>query len=309
MTERIALIVNPVATRIGPGLHQQVVDALTPLGLDQVSPTTHRGDGAHLAAAAVAAGATLVIAMGGDGTANEVAGALAGTGVPLALVPAGSTNVFARALGWPHPARLALPVLVRSLAQPQYRDVTLGHIAFGDTERVFCVNAGTGLDADAIHAVEAHPWIKTRLRNLGVGATTLVTAARIARTRTAITVSIDDAPPIEVTTLVAACGAPYAFLGSRPFELVPGADFDGRLRWLGLRTSRFGLAGRTAVGALRGGRHLGRPDVLDGWASSQITVHSSSPVAVQADGEPLGRHTDIRMAPGPQVRVLLPTRR
>ena len=309
MTDRISLIVNPAATRVGAALHQHVVDALTPFGLDTVTPTARRGDGARLAAAAVDAGATLVIAMGGDGTANEVAGALAGTGVPLAIIPAGSTNVFARALGWPHPARVALPVLVRALAQPTYREVRVGHVTFGDTERVFCVNAGTGLDADVIHAVEAHPWIKTRLRNLGVGATTLVTAARIARHSSSIAVSVDDAPPFEVTTLVAACGAPYAFLGSRPFELVPGADFDGRLRWMGLRTSRFGLAGRAAVGALRGGRHLGRPDVLDGWASTQITIRAASPVAVQADGEPLGRHTDIRLAPGPRIRVLLPAGR
>jgi diacylglycerol kinase family enzyme len=309
VNSRIALVVNPVATRVGSTLQSQVIDALTPFGLDIVAPTARRGDGARLASAAVESGATLVIAMGGDGTANEVAGALAHTEVPLALIPAGSTNVFARALGWPHPARLALPVLIQAIQRPQYRHVTLGHVTFADTTRVFCVNAGTGLDADTIHLVEAHPWVKTRLRNLGVGATTLLTAARNARSPTTVAVSVDGGPSVEVSTLICACGAPYAFVGSRPLELVPGASFDGRLRWIGLRTSRLGLAGRTAVGALRGGRHLGRPDVLDGWADTSIEIHAPSPIAVQADGEPLGRHAHVRMAPGPQVRVLVPAGR
>ena len=309
MTDRLALIVNPAATRAGPHLRDQAVQTLTPLGLFSVTETSRGGDGARLAEDAVADGATLVVAMGGDGTVNEVACTLAGTSTALAVLPAGSTNVFARALGWPHPARLALPDLATALRNPRFRDVTLGQVEYGGMRRVFCINAGTGIDAETIHLVEARPWLKTKFRQLGVGGATVITAARAARHTSVITVAIDDDALRQFTTLLVACGAPFAYLGSRQLDLVPGAAFDGRLRWVGLLSSGFTHFGRVVVGALRGGRHLGQKDVIDGWATQQIVVTSDRPVALQADGEPLGWHTRVRMSPGPVLRTLIPATR
>jgi hypothetical protein len=45
---------------------------------------------------------------------------------------------------------------------------------------------------------------------------------------------------------------------------------------------------------------------MDGWAGDEIVVESARPAAVQADGEPLGWHTRVRIAPGPSLRVLIP---
>lgn len=309
MTERIALIVNPAATRAGPHLRDRVVLALTPLGLHDVLDTARRGDGSRLARRAIQEGATLVVAMGGDGTVNEVACALADTTSAIAVLPTGSTNVFARALGWPYPARLTLPALVTALRAPRFRDVTLGQIACGGTERVFCINAGAGTDADTIHLVEARPWLKRRLRQVGVGGATVVAAARAARHPVTINVTIDADDPRALTTLLVACGAPYAYLGSRELDLVPGAAFDGRLRWVGVSSAGFAQSVRVVVDALRGGRHLERDTVIDGWATRQIVVSSNQPVAVQADGEPLGWHTQMRMSPGPVLRTLIPATR
>jgi len=247
--------------------------------------------------------------MGGDGTVNEVACTLAGTSTALAVLPAGSTNVFARALGWPHAARLALPALATALRDPRFRDVTLGQIEYGSTRRVFCVNAGTGIDAETIHLVEARPWLKTKFRQLGVGGAAVIAAARAARHNHVITVAIDDDAPRRLATLLVACGAPFAYLGSRELDLVPGAAFDGRLRWVGLRSSGLTQVGRVAVGALRGGRHLGQNHVVDGWAMQQIVVTSDRPVALQTDGEPLGWHTRVRLSPGPVLRTLVPPTR
>jgi diacylglycerol kinase family enzyme len=309
VTDRLALIVNPAATRVGPNLRDQAVQTLTPLGLCSVTETTRGGDGAHLARDAVADGAALVVAMGGDGTVNEVACTLAGTSTALAVLPAGSTNVFARALGWPHAARLALADLAAALRDPRFRDVTLGQIEYGGTRRVFCINAGTGIDAETIHLVEARPWLKTRFRHLGVGGATVIAAARAARNTDVITVAVDDDGPRRLATLLVACGAPFAYVGSRELDLVPGAAFDGRLRWVGLGSSGFTHVSRMAVGALRGGRHLGQKHVIDGWAMRQIVVTSERPVALQADGEPLGWHTRVRLSPGPVLRTLVPTTR
>jgi diacylglycerol kinase family enzyme len=283
-----------------------VIDAMTTHGLVSVTETTRGGDGTRLAHAAVAEGANLVVVMGGDGTVNEVAAALAGTTTALAPLPAGSTNVFARAIGWPHPARRALPVLIAALESPRFRDLTLGRIEAGPTDRIFCVNAGAGTDADTIHLVEARPWIKTKLRNTGVAGATLVATARAARRPASLHVSVDGGPARTFATLVVACGTPYAYLGSRPLELVPDAAFDGRLCWVGVASANPITTARVALGALRGGSHLTVPGVSHGWADEGIVVACDRPVAVQADGEPLGWHTNIRMAPGPTVRALVP---
>ena len=65
------------------------------------APTTEAEDGLALTRRAVADGASLVFAAGGDGTVRACAEALAGTGVPMAIVPLGTANLTARALGVP----------------------------------------------------------------------------------------------------------------------------------------------------------------------------------------------------------------
>lgn len=306
MAERVALIVNPAATRVGPTLIKRVVEVLGALDPSDVASTGRAGEGGALATAAAERGATLVVVLGGDGTVNEVASALAGSDVTLAPLAGGSTNVFARALGWPHPAAAALPFLAAAIRSPAWRDVRIGHVEAGATDQVFCVNAGVGLDADTVQIVEARPWLKRRLRHVGFGAATVAAAVRGARSPLRLIATVDSGDPIVLTSLIAACGSPYAYVGPRPLDLVPGADFGDRLRWLGLRSSRLGPVTHVVGGALRGGRHLGRREVIDGWAAREIQVESDRPVAVQADGEPLGWHTRVRITPGPRLRVLLP---
>jgi diacylglycerol kinase (ATP) len=105
-----------------------------------VTLTEGPGHACALAQAAVAARATLVCAWGGDGTVNEVARVLAGTGTALGIVPSGSGNGLARELGLPWDEVQAL-------------DVALGRrervIDVGDVEgRLFVNVAGIGLDAE-----------------------------------------------------------------------------------------------------------------------------------------------------------------
>ena len=221
-------------------------------------------------------------------------------------LPAGSTNVFARALGWPHPASATLPALVAALADPRWRDVTLGRVRAGGVDRLFCVNAGTGLDAETVHLVEARPWIKTRFRHAGFATMTVAAALRATARASRIACAVDGGAAEIFAAVVAACGAPYAYFGRRPLDLVPGADFGPRLRWIGLRSAGLGTVGTVVGGALRGGRHVERDAVASGWAEREIVLRSGPPVAVQADGEPLGRHVEIRLGPGPVLRTLRP---
>ncbi len=305
MTLHIALIVNPVATRASDGLRDRVESILGGAGTVTTFITERGGHAGKLASRAIAEGANIVAVIGGDGTVNDVAAALTGTDVGLVPIPAGSTNVFARAMGWPHPSRRALPALEHALLAPHWRDVTLGRVEAGPNDRVFCVNAGVGLDAATIHRVEAHPWIKTRFRNAGVSLTTLRTVRSTRHQH--VTVTADGNEPVEVASLVAVCGSPYAFLGRRPLDLAPDAQFDGRLRWFGFPSVSWSALAGAFSGAIRGGRHIGRGNYVDGWATRSIVIESRHPVAVQADGEPLGWHTFIRLTPGPTLRVLVPS--
>jgi diacylglycerol kinase family enzyme len=303
--ERIVLIVNPAATRSGPTMLRQAESALAPLGLVDVMLTERAGHAVELASRAREEDATAVVVLGGDGTVNEVAGALAGSGIGLAALPAGSTNVFARALGWPHPATRALPAVAEALRAPTWRTVRLGRIEAGSTDRVFCVNAGIGLDAETVHLVEARPWLKRRFRQAGFAGATLVAALRAARHAPDLAVRADDRDAEHMTTVIVACGAPYAYLGRRALDLAPGADFGDRLRWMGLRTARLRTVGGAVAGAFRGGRHLTMRSVAAGWADHQVVVDADRPVAVQADGEPLGWHTHVRLSHGPVLRTLV----
>ena len=101
--------------------------------------TTHAGHARALAHTAVADGAELVVAWGGDGTVNEAGAALMGSGVPLGVVPAGSGNGLAAALGSPREPGAAI---ARALDGPPRR-IDAGTIG----GRPFFNIAGIGVDA------------------------------------------------------------------------------------------------------------------------------------------------------------------
>lgn len=106
---------------------------------------------------AVGGGAPLVVAIGGDGTVRDVATVLAGTDVPLGIVPAGTANLFAATVGIPQHVDRA----VRSLRNGRMRQVDLGRARWGTAAgdagdpRIFVVAAGMGFDAHVM-ATTAH---------------------------------------------------------------------------------------------------------------------------------------------------------
>ncbi len=101
-----------------------------------------------LASEARQRGDSVVIAVGGDGTANEVASGLLGGDTALALVPAGSGNGLARTLGIPLDFRRALVALQSGVR----RRMDVGMV----NERLFLNVAGAGFDAEVAHAFHQH---------------------------------------------------------------------------------------------------------------------------------------------------------
>ncbi len=148
---RIMLIHNPAAGR-SRGRLQTTLARLRGLGsVPEVWATARRGEATALARAAVERGYDLVVAAGGDGTVNEVVNGLAGSGLPLALLPLGTANVLATEIG----LDMAPDGLAQTILHGALVDVCMGRIRSADgTERLFTTMAGAGADAHAVASVD-----------------------------------------------------------------------------------------------------------------------------------------------------------
>lgn len=148
---RSILIYNPRAGRVlrRPGLIAQIEAALRPAFGEVRSVMTEGPDTAGaIAVREIAAGAGTIFVCGGDGTINEVAQALASTGIPLGVLPGGTSCVLANELGLGNnPLRAAA-----KLATATPRDVAAGRLRRPDgSSRLFLMMAGVGFDARIIH--------------------------------------------------------------------------------------------------------------------------------------------------------------
>ena len=137
----------------------RVRDVLRRSGLEvHLAPTSAPGHATALAAGAVNAKAGLIIAMGGDGTVNEVLNGMAHSSVPLAVIPGGTANVFCCETGIPRNPEKAAALL------PEWVEarVALGRVqCAGEAPRYFLSMAGAGLDGGIVQRVQ--PALKRRL--------------------------------------------------------------------------------------------------------------------------------------------------
>lgn len=304
-TGHIAVIVNPAATRVDASVRSRLRAALELSATDvRELVTPAPGTAASLAAGAAADGAALVVALGGDGHAADVLGALIGTGVPVALVPGGNANVIARALGWPARQATAIERLCSLLPEAPTREVRLGLLRTEDgTERAFGLNAGIGLDADAVARVERRPRMKHRLRHGAFALSAVASAVALSRRPAVLSISAGS-QEIEATTLLVCSARPYTYVAGRELDILPAAAFDGSLAWRALQTSRLRHLGAIGIGLLVHRRVTTRHTSVG--RDIEIRVESQEPVAVHADGEALGMHRSVTLSTTGAVIVLDP---
>lgn len=142
MEEPILFIINPISgSGRGAELAQLIESRIDRRRYSpQIALTTARGHATELAREAVAQGLPYVVAVGGDGTVNEVGRALVGSPTALGIVPHGSGNGFARHLGLPtgSPQRA-----IEMLNSAHVEAVDYGTL----NGRPFLCTAGTGFDA------------------------------------------------------------------------------------------------------------------------------------------------------------------
>ncbi|WP_461071414.1 diacylglycerol/lipid kinase family protein [Streptomyces pseudoechinosporeus] len=308
---RALLVVNPAATTTSARTRDVLIHALaSEMKLEAVT-TEYRGHAKDLGRqAAESKDIELVVALGGDGTVNEVVNGLLHQGpapdrLPrLAVVPGGSTNVFARALGLPNEPVEATGALLDALREGRERTVGLG-IAAGTAgtedeavpSRWFTFCAGFGFDAGVIGRVEQQ-------RERGKRSTHALYLRQAVRQfldephrrHGMITLERAGEDPVSDLVMSIVCNtSPWTYLGNRPVYASPKASFETGLDVLGLRRMSTPAVARYATQLLTSspekgphGKHaLSLHDLTD------FTLHSKVPLPLQMDGDHLGLRTSV----------------
>jgi diacylglycerol kinase family enzyme len=303
-TVRGLLIVNPRATTTSPRVTDVIIHALADeLDLD-VMVTSYRGHATELGARARHERMDVVVTLGGDGIVNEVVNGLLvdgpGPDVPMiATVPGGSANVFARALGLPAEPVEATGQLLDALREGRSRTIGLGMAS----DRWFVVNAGLGLDAEIIAAMEDQRRAGKTATPVRYLATTLQQLLlRTDRRNPALTLERPGGKPVPgVFLLIVQNTAPWTFLGSVPVDPCPAASFDTGLDAFGVRS--LGVVS-TVVAARRmlARSTAGSSRNLVAWHDlGEFSVTAARPVPMQLDGEGMGKVTHVTFRAVPEA--------
>lgn len=273
MARSAVLIHNPDSGQRRDRFHSvtRMVDALRLRGISVMPQVTAgAGDATRLAAAAVEGQAGLVIVHGGDGTINEALQGLVGTATPLAVWPAGTSNVLAKELGLPG----SLDLVADVIAGGRTRRVSVGRAG----ERYFLLMAGVGLDADVVRAV--HPGLK---RLTGEGAYWMAGIKQLADWHPIHFVVEAEGAQHNATFAVVANAASYG--GGLRFA--PHARMDDDLLDVCLFDSTERHRFARYLAAAFTGSHLGLPGVTYLQARRAV-AHGEASRFVQVDGELLG---------------------
>ena len=319
---RLLVLLNPAARDGRTGRARGLLEsAFAEAGTEaEVVETTGAGEVERLAREA--SGVDAVVVAGGDGTVHEAVNGIAGTGVPLGVLPLGTGNDFAHALGMPDP----LPEAVRALVAAPVVDLDLGHVRWTDAEgthgRLFANCLGAGFDAHAAQIAGETKWLGGRAAYLAAVLRTLWAWRRPdVRVRVTAQYAADTVPaatasgPAEAEPLFAGplflCEVGNGHSVGGGFLLTPNAVPDDGL--LDVCLVRH-LSPRRALRLLPQsftGAHVGAPEVtMDRVVRVEMDVVTGA-VALQADGEGLtlgATKIAVEVVPG-ALRALMPARR
>ena len=275
------LVVNPGAGRLSDDGRLEVVDEIRRLFRVEVYETPDRDAGIEIAAQAASAGAAAVIAFGGDGLVNEVANGVAGTATALAIVPGGTMNVFARALGLPTEPLAA----VRSLAErwERTRTVPLGRM----DDRYFTFSAGCGFDAEAAERVERDYRSKKTFGELFFFWSAFRVLAGTYRHRKPAMTLRGPFGEVPVAMAIGCNAGPYAYFAGRAVNLAPEVSLEGGLDVFALRSMRIEALPVYAWRSVVSGDLVHHPDTLYETGLDGFEITAAEPFARHVDGEPL----------------------
>ncbi len=222
----VLVIFNPSASRVDARAETAVLSALRGRCVVEAVRTDHPFHAAELAAQGARAGARLVVAVGGDGTANEAANGLAGAEVPLWCLPGGSTNVFARTVGVLPRLADATEQLAAHVAAPRVESMTTGTV----DGRHFLFMSGIGVTAEMMRRVAARPTLRAKLGAGYVAVGAAVALTEVGRGRLPRLLIEAAGESAEAATVIIQRSDPLTYFGRRPISVCPPAALgDGTL--------------------------------------------------------------------------------
>lgn len=268
---RVEIIVNPKCGSQAVKRANRLMEILQDRGVYvRVRGTRYRGHAEALASEAAAQSVDRLVAVGGDGTINEIVNGLGGASVPLAIVAAGTANVLARELGWPRDLEKIADIIQRGGT----RRVHLGSV----NGRRFVLMASLGLDSEVVATVTEGS--KRRFGRLAYAWTAL---RRLVWRRPQLFDIVIDGTPMRVAGVIAAKARRYG----GGFIAAPAADLanpDFQLL-LARRPGRFAHLGYAL--ALGMGR-LSHAGGMDTRQAVEIVLDGPAGIPIQADGDIVG---------------------
>jgi diacylglycerol kinase family enzyme len=303
---RILLVVNSFASSVTARntvvVHRRLGDGHE---VDLVE-TNRRGHATRFAGDAARRGIDVVVAFGGDGTLNEVATGIAGTDTALAVLPGGSTNVFARTLGMPNDPVLAVELLANGIDRGDLRPVGLGRV----NGRYFCFHTGIGFDAAVVRRVERRASLKRWLGHpMFIAAALQTWTTGYDRHEPHFRLHGDGGPDIDDGYFSIVLNTnPYTYLGNRPLDLSPAATLDRPLVAITFTTMSARAILRSLSGALRGGGVRPAPHLDVRVDVRRLVVEHERPFPFQVDGDALGETDRLDFWHVPDaVRLVFPS--
>ena len=277
---KVALVVNPFATRVSEERLAEVRAELERVAELEVFPTERPGHATELVTGACRDGAEAVVVFSGDGGFNEALNGLE-SDVPVGFLPGGGTSVLSRALGLPADPVAAARAVAEALAAGRTRRITVGRV----NGRRFAFGAGVGLDAEAVRRVDALGRTPDGKRPGDLAFAVAIVRA-LAAQRGHLEPQFEIAGLGRAALAFVANGSPYTYAKGVPLPIAREARFE-----LGLdlvapirlrRRTLVGTALRVLTGRVRHGPYLYGHDL------DRIEVSCDSPLPLHADGEDLG---------------------
>jgi diacylglycerol kinase family enzyme len=295
---RAMLIFNPIATSITPAARDLLAHALESRVELNVQQTRYPGHAGELGRTAVVDGYDVIVVHGGDGTVSAVVNGMLGRPgttppgrVPaIGIVPGGSANVLARALGIPRDPTAATNQLIQLLddyeRHKQWRRISL--IDCGEVYAL--VNAGMGVDAEVIQGVEAARKKGVKVTPMNYWRIAVPVSVRFSRRPPNLILEQPGEQPVSGVHFVWVCNTNvWTYSDERPMVTNPGCSFESGL-------GIFALTKMKLIPTIRVLRQLmvKRPNpkadqLIRNDDVSYVTVTKmNAPAACQYDGEYLG---------------------
>jgi len=306
------IIVNPYATTVSDRLRNLVVYALQGRYEVEAVTTEAQNHATEIGREVRDHGYDVVVAFGGDGTLNEVVNGLAGTDVPVSMLPGGSTNVVCRTLGIPNDVVDATEHLLALADEWAPRRIDLGAV----DGRHFVFSCGVGIDATVVKRVDAHPRLKARAGPYyysWAGISALY--RRYLHNPVRMRVETDAGEPVEGVTALTQNSDPFTYFANRPIRVCEGIEIDDGTLSMGVLKRAAQRDMPTLIARLFSERRpvTGHRQVVSFDGVTAATVASISedkdgatrPFPVQVDGDYIGERTKVELRADPGALTIV----